>query len=204
MEYLYILWIYIEDMNPFLSCYGTTEIETPHMDRLAKGGALFEKAFMTAGVCSPCRSAIITGRMQTTVGAHNHNSSYQEAPIYLPKYLEGKTAPEIFRGRGYYTFNQGKDHYNFNYDRQKLYSAPKNTQAPWRDRPQGQPFFGQMQVSGGKYAFNKKLFDNLKDPVAPEKVAATLPPYYPNHPTILKHWALHYDCNHSGGFTLIF
>ena len=188
-----VLWLYIEDMNPFLSSYGTTLIETPHMDRLAQTGVLFEKAFVSAPVCSPCRSAIITGRMQTTTGVHNHNSSYREAPIYLPTYLQGKTLPEIFRAAGYFTFNQGKEHYNFHYDRSKLYSKAEGSVAPWRSAPKGQPFFGQIQLAGGKYVFYEDEFSKRRFRLDPEKAASTLPPYYPKHPAILKHWAMHYD-----------
>ena len=199
MERPNILWIYIEDMNPFLGCYGDSTVPTPNMDALASGGVLFEKCFVTAPVCSPCRSAIITGRMQTTIGAHNHNSAYnKDTPILLPPYLRGKTLPEIFRKHGYSTFNQGKDHYNFTYDRTKLYDTPRvkrNQQSPWRElKDPSKPFFGQVQVAGGKYAFNVRSLNVLPSRVKPEDVADRLPPYYPKDPIILKHWALHYDC----------
>ncbi len=90
----------------------------------------------TAPVCSASRSAIITGKMQTTIGVHDHNSAYtNDTPIYLPQYLEGNTLPETFRKNGYQTFNQGKDHYNFTYDREKLYTIPrlKNAFSPWKE-----------------------------------------------------------------------
>jgi len=194
-----ILWIYIEDMNPFLGCYGDSTVPTPNMDGLASQGVLFEKCFVTAPVCSPCRSAIITGRMQTTIGAHNHNSAYNKTtPVLLPDYLRGNTLPEIFRKNGYSTFNQGKDHYNFTYDRSKLYSmqrVKKNWKAPWRElKDRKKPFFGQVQLSGGKYAFNPKSLDVLPKRLKPEDVADKMPPYYPKDPIMLKHWALHYDC----------
>lgn len=194
-----ILWIYIEDMNPGLGCYGDETVKTPNMDALARQGVLFEKCFVTAGVCSPTRSAIITGRMQTTIGAHNHNSAYNaETPVLLPEYLRGNTLPELFRQNGYETFNQGKDHYNFTYDRDRLYSLKKsevNARAPWRDREdKSKPFFGQVQVSGGKYAFKPKQFQHLKERTEFSSAAKTLPPYYPEDPVILKHWAMHYDC----------
>ena len=43
-----ILWIFIEDMNPLLSCYGDPLLKTPNFDRLAENGVLFEKCFVTA------------------------------------------------------------------------------------------------------------------------------------------------------------
>ena len=59
--------------------------------------------------------------MSTTIGAHNHHSSRtEESAIYLPPGV--KTLPEIFKKHGYFTFNNGKDDYNFSYDRADLYS----------------------------------------------------------------------------------
>lgn len=74
-----ILWIIAEDMNPWLSCYGTTLIHTPALDGMAALGVRFDRAYVTAPVCSPCRSAFITGTMQTTLGIHNHRSSRSNA-----------------------------------------------------------------------------------------------------------------------------
>jgi len=70
-----ILWLIAEDMNPWLSCYGTTLIQTPTFDAMAAGGVRFSRAYVTGPVCSACRSALITGTMQTTLGTHNHRSS---------------------------------------------------------------------------------------------------------------------------------
>ena len=64
-----IVWIFVDDMSANFSCYGEKLIETPHVDRLAREGTRFTQAFVTAPVCSPCRSALITGCYQTTIGA---------------------------------------------------------------------------------------------------------------------------------------
>lgn len=69
-----ILWIVAEDMSDNWSCYGESTIQTPNIDQLASEGELFENAFVTSPVCSPCRSSLITGMYQTTIGAHNHRS----------------------------------------------------------------------------------------------------------------------------------
>ena len=195
-----IFWIYIEDMNPFLGCYGDDTVPTPNMDRLSENGVLFEKCFAPAPVCSPTRSALITGRMQTTIGVHNHNSAYnKDTPIFLPDYLQGNSLPELFQQGGYETFNQGKDHYNFTYDRTKLYTmqrVEKNLMAPWRElENKNKPWFGQLLLWGGKEALHEDI-TGLKDedriPLA--EAAKTLPPYYPQDEMMLKYWAMHYDC----------
>lgn len=71
-----ILWVYVEDTNPWMSCYGDEVIKTPNIDKLASEGVMFNRAYMTSGVCSPTRSAIITGMYATSIGAHEHYSSF--------------------------------------------------------------------------------------------------------------------------------
>ena len=73
-----ILWIYVEDTNDWMSCYGDTVVKTPNIDQLASDGIRFDRAYMTAGVCSPTRSANITSMYQTSIGAHEHYSSFSE------------------------------------------------------------------------------------------------------------------------------
>ncbi|MFT4541783.1 MAG: N-sulfoglucosamine sulfohydrolase, partial [Planctomycetota bacterium] len=116
-----ILWIYVEDTNDWMSCYGDELIETPHIDALAATGTRFTRCYMPAGVCSPTRSAIITGMHQTTIGAHQHYSSFETwrgitMDEWDPNYLGVRTIPEIMRLARYFTFNNGKLHYNFVYD----------------------------------------------------------------------------------------
>ena len=185
-----ILWIVAEDMNPWLSCYGETLIRTPTFDAMANNGVRFSRAYVTAPVCSPCRSALITGTMQTTLGIHNHRSSRSNAKdlaykklglIHLPEGV--RTLPELFQQAGYATFNRGKTDYNFVFDNGKLYNV-----SDWK-QAQGKPWFGQIQVKGGK---NGKSVLKNKAPVSPEKV--TVPPYYPDHRDYRDMIADHYAC----------
>ena len=69
-----ILWFIVDDMSANFGSYGETTIATPHVDRLTKEGIRFSRAYVTAPVCSPCRSALVTGMYQTTIGAHHHRS----------------------------------------------------------------------------------------------------------------------------------
>ena len=194
-----ILWIYLEDTAPLLSSYGTTLIATPHIDSLAQAGVLYKNAFMPAPVCSAARSSIITGTMATTFGAHNHHSSRtKQSAIPLPENL--KTIPEVFKQAGYFTFNNGKDDYNFVYKRSDLYSQEYKVHplygksgvhldlATLNDK---QPFFGQIQLYGGKEIFADSFKGNVKTPVDRSKIK--LPPYLPDHPVIIEEYANHLD-----------
>jgi arylsulfatase A-like enzyme len=194
-----ILWVYLEDTAPLMGAYGERLIETPNIDKLAENGVLYTNAFMPSPVCSASRSTIITGMMATTLGLHNHHSSRtQESEIKLPK--EFKTIPEIFKKTGYFTFNNGKDDYNFSYNRHNLYSQEYKVHPlygklglpiDFSELTQKQPFFGQVQLSGGKEIFKKKFQNNISSPVDRSKIK--LPPYLPNNPVLIEEYAKHYD-----------
>lgn len=101
-----ILWITIEDTSPqFIGCYGNKQACTPIIDRLASEGVRFTNAFSTGSVCSPSRSAIITGVRTYETGTGNHRSNYP-----LPKEIHG--FPFYLKQQGYYTTNNSKTDYN--------------------------------------------------------------------------------------------
>ncbi len=155
-----ILWFVVDDMSANFSCYGETLIQTPNVDRLAREGTKFSNAFVTAPVCSPCRSALITGMYQTSIGAHHHRSGRGEIKIDLPDGVV--PIPVLFQQAGYYTCNGsgligiddrglptqrnvlGKTDYNFQWN------AGMYDSFDWAGRRDGQPFNIQVQLPGGK------------------------------------------------------
>ena len=195
-----IVWIIPDDMSANFSCYGETAIETPNVDRLAQRGIKFTNAYVTAPVCSTCRSAFITGMYQTSIGAHHHRSGRGTEKIELPQNVT--LVPKLFQDAGYHTSitgwplngKLGKTDYNFQWD-ESVYDSND-----WQDREPGQPFFAQIQTAGGKLRGKdaagwdkiarqaKKEFGNSMG-----IDAVTLPPYYPDHPDILRDWAAYLD-----------
>ncbi len=206
-----ILWFVIDDMSAHFSCYGERAIQTPSVDRLAAEGTRFTHAYVTAPVCSPCRSALITGMYQTTLGSHHHRSGRGAEKIRLPDGVQ--PLPALFQKAGYYTCigsglaegqpnakkgkarrALGKTDYNFEWD-EAVYDA-----SDWAGRRPGQPFFMQVQLAGGKLrggtdASAQKLSEQAREAfgsaVKPEDV--TLPPYYPRDPVLLRDWAAYLD-----------
>ncbi|QDT62846.1 sulfatase family protein [Calycomorphotria hydatis] len=193
-----ILWIVLEDQDPLYGCYGDAINvgQTPNVDGLADRGVRFDRAYVACPVCSPCRSSLMTGGMQTTLGIHNHRSSRDtnkvpEAAIHLPEGV--KTLPELFREAGYETFNEGKDDYNFMYKRGDLYSIqlPKkqkaNRYSPWREAKSDAPFFGQIQLIGGKYTHLRK---RLKEHPVVDPESVEVPPYHADIPIMREQFAV--------------
>src|SRR5258708_33948482 len=57
------LFVLIDDMGyADLSCYGQKQIETPNIDRMAKEGIRFTQFYVNSPVCSPSRTALMTGQ----------------------------------------------------------------------------------------------------------------------------------------------
>ena len=58
-----IVVIYVDDLGyGDLSCYGATEVNTPNVDKLAKGGVQFTDGHCSAATCTPSRYSLLTGR----------------------------------------------------------------------------------------------------------------------------------------------
>ena len=201
-----ILWIYLEDVSGWFSCYGDKVIKTPHIDSLAESGIRFNRFYTSAGVCSAMRSGTILGMMQTSVGAHQHRSCRatfrgQDMGEYDKNVLpEGvQLVPKIFRDAGYYSFNEGtgKDDFNFEFDPKELYDHSTGgwnfkgakDGSEWTGCPKGKPFFGQIQISGGKSGGRVKSIGSLTP-----RDQVPVPPYYPDIPEVREEIAHHYDC----------
>ena len=84
---------------------GSKEIRTPHIDKLAKGGAILD-SFYVQPVCSPTRSCLMTGRYVTHTGVYSIVTP--GASWGLP--LEERTLPQALREAGYTTAIIGKWH----------------------------------------------------------------------------------------------
>ena len=175
-----VLWIISEDTGPEFGCYGYPLVHTPNVDRLAREGARFTNAFTTNPVCSPSRSAFMTGMYQTTIGAHQHRTpGVSKQP--LPEGVHVFTT--YFRDAGYTSVIPygRKTDWNFNTTAQP-YDSRK-----WEDLKTHQPFFAQVQFSETHRGFKQCK----AHPVDPDDV--TLPPYYPDHPVARKDWAMYLE-----------
>jgi arylsulfatase A-like enzyme len=91
-----VLFISVDDMRPEMGCYGNSVVKTPHMDRLAKSGMVFTRAYCQQAVCSPTRSSIMTSRRPDATRVWDLETHFRVA---LPDAI---TLPQHFKANGYY------------------------------------------------------------------------------------------------------
>lgn len=109
-----IVFILADDMGwGDLSCYGNPRMKTPNLDRLASQGTLFTQFYVNGSVCSPTRSAFMTGMFPARNRIHGHLATEElNRQRAMPNFLDPKV-PNIastLRSAGYRTCHVGKWH----------------------------------------------------------------------------------------------
>lgn len=185
-----ILWVFGDDLGIDLGCYSNKVVRTPHIDRLAAEGVRFTHAYTTAPVCSPSRSAMMTGMYQTSIGAHHHRS-HRNDNYALPGQV--KTVTDIFRQNGYFTANvksinstvQGTGKTDFNFKADQPFDGND-----WNRLKGKQPFYAQINLNEphrGKY-----WIEALRRQHPIDTNQLVIPPYYPNHPITRQDYVTYY------------
>jgi arylsulfatase A-like enzyme len=91
------------------NCYGSTDLITPNIDRLAATGVRFTQAYAHT-VCCPARAALLTGRHPQRGGVDNWTQGDMNGPKGINMALEEVTLAEVLKAAGYRTALFGKWH----------------------------------------------------------------------------------------------
>jgi len=99
--------IYLDDLGyGDLSCYGATELETPNIDALAKGGIKFTNGYASSATCTPSRYAMLTGMYPWK----NKNARILQGDAPLLINTNQVTLPKLLKKADYQTAIIGKWH----------------------------------------------------------------------------------------------
>jgi arylsulfatase A-like enzyme len=109
-----ILFIFADDWGwGDLSCHGHPYVKTPNIDRLAKEGTDFHRFTVASGVCSPSRTAVITGHFPARYNIDAHFAWVpQNQKRNMPDWLspQAPLLPRFLQQAGYRTAHFGKWH----------------------------------------------------------------------------------------------
>lgn len=112
-----VLFIAVDDMRPELGCYGNKVVKTPNIDRLAARGVVFDRAYCQQAVCSPSRTAIMTGLRPDTTKVWDLETHFRAAQP------DCVTLPQHFKTNGYHCSALGKI-YHSGYEDGRSWNEP--------------------------------------------------------------------------------
>lgn len=95
----FIIWVADDQYLESVGCYGAVPSHTPNIDKLAGEGLLFTRAYSTASICTPARSALYTGMYPIKNGSHPNHSGLKK---------DISSMPSIMRELGYRSAIVGK------------------------------------------------------------------------------------------------
>jgi len=93
-----VLFIISDDLRPELGCYGHDWVVSPNIDRLAKEGFLFERAYCQVPTCGPSRASVLTGLRPRDVSTNEWRADEQGVA----------TMAGWFGRHGYHCISNGK------------------------------------------------------------------------------------------------
>lgn len=82
-----------------LSAMGHPFLQTPHLDRLANEGILFENAFVTTSLCSPSRASFLTGQYAHTHGVVTNHTPWDNRNVTFLEQLNAAGYETAFIGK---------------------------------------------------------------------------------------------------------
>ncbi len=193
-----IIWLMAEDIGPDIECYGMPAVKTPNLNKLAETGIKFTKAFCTNPICSPSRSAMMTGVMQNKINAQHHRSN-RDVPL----------TPDVQP----FTYHLRKAGYTCVLGNHSVMGKGRKTDVNFKSKaigewdgtqnfglfdkydtftPADQPFFAQIQLV---VTHRGDWWDDVraqsKHRVNPDDVV--MPPYMADDPVVRLDWAKYLD-----------
>ncbi|MEM7107286.1 MAG: sulfatase [Bacteroidota bacterium] len=116
-----VLFVIADDLNCNINAYGHPTVKTPHLDRLAKKGVLFENAYTNYPLCAPSRTSMLTGLYPDQTKTYKLTDTLRN---FAPDVI---TLPQSFMNSGYYVARVGKIYH---------YMNPKDIGTPGHDDPE--------------------------------------------------------------------
>jgi len=193
-----IIWLMAEDIGLDIECYGMPAVKTPNLNKLAEEGIKFTNCFCTNSICSPSRSAMMTGVHQNKINAQHHRSN-RDVPLQEPykpfTYWLRKAGYTCILGH-HAVMSKGRK-IDCNFKTQAIGEWDGIEHFGLFDKydtftPEDQPFFAQIQLKvTHRGDWWNEVRDKSKHPVNPDDVV--LPSFLADDPVIRLDWAKYLD-----------
>ncbi len=190
---------------PHVGCYGNPDVRTPNLDRFAKQGMRFERAYVTCPQCVPSRASIMTGRSPIAI---------QMTRFSAPLPIDIRVFPELLRARGYFAGVAGRTYhldgsrlppeskkvfdehglrtFTKRLDYVKTSGKRPDILAQFREFlqmvPKGKPFVLQLCFSDPHRPYDRNAIPKPHDPAK-----LKLPVHFPDTPKVREDFARYYD-----------
>ncbi|MDF9796523.1 iduronate 2-sulfatase [Catalinimonas alkaloidigena] len=103
-----VLFIISDDLNTSIGPYMNINQHTPNLDRLAREGVRFERAYCQYPVCGPSRASLMSGLYPETNGVLSNNDQPGSYKVETPDLADHPSLAGFFREHGYYTARVSK------------------------------------------------------------------------------------------------
>ncbi|MGZ0173650.1 MAG: sulfatase, partial [Planctomycetales bacterium] len=112
-----ILMIVVDDLRPMLGCYGDARIKTPNIDRLARRGVVFERAYCQYAKCGTSRLSLMTGLRPDSIGVFSNRD--KDVVAFRKRRPDAASMSRWLKRQGYHAQSFGKiDHDGWHDDEQ--------------------------------------------------------------------------------------
>ena len=107
-----VLFLIVDDLNDWVSIANKfPEVKTPNIDRLAKKGTYFTKAYSQAPLCGPSRASFLSGLLPSKTGVYLQMKD-EDLKKYYDEQFKVEFLPNYFSKNGYKTLGVGKIFHN--------------------------------------------------------------------------------------------
>jgi iduronate 2-sulfatase len=142
-----VLFIAIDDLRPELGCYGNKDIHSPNLDKLAKQGRCFLRAYCQEAICSPSRASLLTGSRPDTIGVIENRAYFRDLNPQIV------TLPQHFITHGYTAVYSGKI----------FHGRMTDEQHSWNHKPNRKGLTRPTTPGGNALPGNQRIYAENKD-----------------------------------------
>ena len=142
-----VLFIAIDDLRPELGCYGNKDIHSPNLDKLAKQGRCFLRAYCQEAICSPSRASLLTGSRPDTIGVIENRAYFRDLNPQIV------TLPQHFITHGYTAVYSGKI----------FHGRMTDEQHSWNHKPNRKGLTRPTTPGGNALPRNQRIYAENKD-----------------------------------------